>query len=572
MKYFSSSSNKLNKRIYLPLFNTYVKTWILCICFGVIGFALPMFYGLVKGYPVPHVQDELSYTVAADTYASGRLTNPTPVHFEHFEAPHILMEPNYISKYPPMQGLFMATGQILFGHKIFGVWLSCGLMASALFWMLLAWTRPKWAITGTVLMILFIGINSYWAQSYWGGMVAAAGGALFFGGFRRLFDKLTINSTVLMTIGGFILVNSRPFEGTLTMLPPLMVLLVWLLRDKANQTSKKLSLLVFPGAIITVIGFSAMFYQYYQVTGNAFTLPYSVHHKQYYPTPLFIFQSINQSATKGNERIRKVYDNYKSPPILENFLKIEGLPYSLYLSPIYGFIYLIIALPLFFLSPCLAILLYCSLPIIIKRNKWLLLIIVTIIFTFACMSLGIWWDQYHYCASLTSCFFLLIAEGFRLFYLMSKRGRERQLVFITLIVLTIVSFIYIQYIQLYSYEQFYRKDDSLKEKTLIFESLSLNKSVEIKITDRATFFRHELEEIIKILPDRYMAVVSYDINYDLHDEIVYNKADIENAKLIWAHDLSDEKNASLFEYYNNRKILMIRVSDSKVEIKPFSLR
>ena len=203
-----------------------------------------------------------------------------------------------------MQGIFMAVGQVLFGHQIFGVWLSCGFMAAALFWMLSAWTRPKWAMCGTVLMILFVGINSYWAQSFWGGMAAAGGGALFFGGFRRLFKKLSVGSTVLMTIGGIILINARPFEGTLTMLPPMMFLLGWLLQNKTNQTSRKFTQVIFPGMMVAAIGLSAMFYQYYRVTGNAFTLPYSVHHKQYYPTPLFIFQPINESATKGNERIR----------------------------------------------------------------------------------------------------------------------------------------------------------------------------------------------------------------------------------------------------------------------------
>ncbi len=537
---------------------------LLVLSFGIVGFVAPMIYGFINGFPVPHAHDELAYTVAADTYASGRVTNPTPAYFEHFETPHVLMEPSYISKYPPMQGLLMAAGQVLFGRQIFGVWLSCGIMAAALFWMLSAWTKPQWAVFGTVLMILFIGINSYWAQSYWGGMAAASGGALFFGGFRRLFKKLAVGSTILMTLGGVILVNSRPFEGTLTMLPCLLVLLAWLLRDKKNSPAKKLSQVILPGIIIAAIALSAMGYQYYRVTGSAFTMPYSVHHSQYYPTPLFIFESVNKSATRGNARIRKIYDRYTSPTVLLSYFDVKGLPDPIYLNFVYGMIYLITAIPSFFLSPILAIFLCGSLIPIIRRSKWLLLIAATVIFTFACMTLGIWWDQYHYAASLSSCFFLLMVEGFRQFHDSSQKGAQRHIVLIMLFGLAAGSFVYMQ---IFLSQPPVMKDDFSIERTMISEHLSSGEPISIEIPGRATFFKSEFEDIIEKLPNRYIAIVTYDANFNFHDEIIYNKADIANAKLIWAHDLGDEKNESLLEYYNNRNILMIKISDSQIEIK-----
>jgi hypothetical protein len=396
-------------------------------------------------------------------------------------------------------------------------------------------------------------------------MIAATGGALFFGGLRRLFRKLSVSSTVWMTVGGVILLNSRPFEGTLTMLPMLTVLLAWLLRDTTNRFSNKFSKVILPGLLVAVIGLSAMGYQYYRVTGNAFTMPYSVHHEQYYPTPLFIFQPINKSAIKGNARIRRIYDTYTSPPILGNLLKIEGLPDSLYLSPFYGIVYLVTALPLFFFSPMLTILLFAVLPLLIWRSRWLLLITVTIVFTFACMCLGIWWDQYHYAAPLTSCFFLLITEGFRQFYVVSKKGTKRRFVFFTLLGLTIGSFIFIQ---MFSYEQPQMNEDFSNQKTMISEHLVANEPLQVKIPTRATFFKVEFEDVIEKLPNKYIAIVTYNSGYDFHDEIVYNKADIENSKLIWAHNLGSEKNKLLIDYYNDRKVVWIKLLDSQVQINP----
>ena len=137
----------------------------------VVGFsALLLRLALLPLCPIPlqFGLDGPSFLLAADTFAHGRLTNPTPAMWTHFEGMHITMQPTYMSMYFPGYGLVMAAGKVLFGHPWYGVLISCALMCASICWMLQAWLPPTWALLGGVLAILRLGLFSYWINSYAG--------------------------------------------------------------------------------------------------------------------------------------------------------------------------------------------------------------------------------------------------------------------------------------------------------------------------------------------------------------------------------------------------------------------
>ncbi|QDU85565.1 hypothetical protein Pla163_26970 [Planctomycetes bacterium Pla163] len=261
--------------------------------------------------PEAAVHDEFSYLLAADTFAHGRLTNPTPPSPAHFETFHVIVEPTYASKYPPAQGLVLALGQVLFGHPVAGLWISAALFAAALWWALRARLSSGWSLVWSVLAIARFASSGYWAQSFWGGLVAATGGALALGGALRLARAVRPVDALALGVGSGVLALSRPFEGfALCAALHLFVAVRWW-RDRSARPSVRVALRsVAPWAValVVAVGFLARYNA--AVTGDPLALPYQVHEDRYAAAPNFIVQSALERPTYEHPELERLWTGW----------------------------------------------------------------------------------------------------------------------------------------------------------------------------------------------------------------------------------------------------------------------
>jgi hypothetical protein len=236
--------------------------------------------------PVPCFHDEFSYLLAGDTFAHGRLANPPHPMWVFFETYHVLQHPTYASMYPPGQGGMLAFGQVL-GNPWIGVLLSIAAMGAAVTWAMQAWLPPGWALLGGILLVLRIGLISYWMNSYWGGAVAATGGALVIGALPRIRKRLRMGDAVLMALGAALLGNSRPFEGLIFCAPVAAALIAWLFSKQGPAAAVALRRMILPiaGVLIATLGFMA--YYNWRVTGSALLFPEALDLKVYTNLPMF---------------------------------------------------------------------------------------------------------------------------------------------------------------------------------------------------------------------------------------------------------------------------------------------
>lgn len=472
--------------------------------------------------PVPCFHDEFSYLLAGDTFAHGRLANPPHPMWLFLETFHVLQHPTYASMYPPAQGGVLAFGQVL-GNPWIGVLLSVAAMGAAVTWAMQAWLPPRWALLGGILLVLRIGLISYWMNSYWGGAVAATGGALVIGALPRIRKRLRLGDAVLMALGAALLGNSRPLEGLIFCVPVAAAVIAWLFSKQGPAAAVALPRVILPIAVVLIATLGFMAYYNWRVTGSALLFPEALDLKVYTNLPVFLWQAWKPPLRYNNAQFEYFY----------NVFKYTEYPHTLVRSLVWKSHMLWV----FFLGSALTIP-WVAFPWVLKDRRMRLLVVQCVVSGLGLLAVSFFFP--HYAAALTATLFILLAQAMRHLRLWKVRRRPLGLALCRLVVLLTVA------------------------RVPYFAAYQLKNPECPWSRERAGLARQ-----LEATPGKHLVLVRYGPQHNVALEWVYNGADLNEAKTVWARDIPGQDLEPLLDYYRDRKVWILEADVLPAHLRPY---
>jgi hypothetical protein len=416
--------------------------------------------------------------------------------------PQELMRPTRMSKYPPGQGIALMIGQVMAGEPIVGVWLSTAAACAAIYWMLLVFVRLPWAMLGGITAAVSPALLD-WSQNYWGGSVAVRGGALLVGAWGRLMIQKSVWAWLWLGIGLLILANSRPYEG-LVLCVPLLAELV--LRRHFRSA--------WPCGVVLLLGGAWMGYYNFRITGHALRMPFAEYSAQYDVYPKFWFQAVRPMPMYRNPSQQWVHTRFEKG----SYQQLRTVPGFVRISFQRAWIWISGSLkPAVLLLPvAMSILLWRDL-----RIRWLLI-------TGAIFLIGLWAESFvlpHYTAPALPVLLLLCIAGWSK---LRSRGATG------LLLARVVGI-------------------GLLAGTGM--SAAQGVSADSQIIDQQTLAS-------KLGGGLHLIFVKYEPGYRFSNEFVYNPADLDQSRVIWAHYFGPAADAPVTAHFSNRQVWLLDAGDS----------
>lgn len=495
--------------------------------------------------PQPFVQDDFSFLLAADTFASGRLTNPTPAMWTHFESFHITMKPTYMSMYFPAQGLILAAGKVLFGHPWIAILGVTALMCAAICWMLQAWLPPTWALLGGILAVLHLGLFSYWINTYTGaGSTTALAGALVLGAFPRMIKRARMRDSLLLAAGIILLALCRPYEGLLLCLPVTLVVGHWVLFGKGRPAPSVMLRLAAVPLVLVIAAVSSMLYYDYRVNGNPLTLPYSINRATYAMAPYWIWESPRPEPVYRHAAMRDFYEHVEMSAV-----KKAHAPHGFWRMSIIKAIQVIRFFAGAALLPSLIML-----PWLFRDRRMRFCVV-------CCMvgALGISLQIFmliHYVSAFTAVFYLIGLQTMRHLRVWRPNGMPvgRQIVRVMVVICVAMVILRTQ-----------------------AETLHLSLATGYRTAWNSSWYgpshlgdpRAQVEGSLEKLGGKQLALVRYSFDHPSETEWVYNAAEIDSSKVVWAREMDAASNQEIIRYYSDRKVWLVQPDLPTPSVLPY---
>jgi len=269
-------------------------------------------------------------------------------------------------------------------------------------------------------------------------------------------------------------------------------------------------------------------------------MPYQLQRSTYATAPLFLFQKPKPALQYNHIVMRDFYLNWEQA-LYEKTMTPKGALIRTLGKPL--------SLWMFYFGPVLTLPLL-MLPWVLRdrRLRWLMLVA-------AVGSLGLLlpaWFNSHYAAPFTGLLYAVMLQGLRHLRWCRWRGQRTGLMLARAVPLICVLMIPVR---------------------LFARPLHINMQTSWRMTwSHATPGLHDrakLLEQLEALPGQHLVIVRYKPDHDYHTEWVYNEANIDAAKVVWAREMDLQHNRELMNYFKGRVIWLLEADELPPRLSPY---
>jgi hypothetical protein len=385
-----------------------------------------------------------------------------------------------------------------------------------------------------------LGLFSYWMNTDTGGAVAAAAGALVIGSLPRILKEFRARHFFCMAVGMAVLANSRPYEGLLVCIPACAAIgwSIWKRRLKPSMLATRVT----PAAVLLIATLSFMGYYNHRLYGSPFTPAYKVNRDTYAVAPHFLWQSAKPEPVY---RHRVLWNFYAGPdPLAEmswyreqkgsivGFLNVAG-------KKILGWAVFYIN---FGLSPLLI-----AIPWAVRDRRTRMVVAITMFYVTG-LAVETWFIP-HYAAAATVLLYILLMQCMRHLRLWGCPGlflvRATPVLCVALAAFRVGA----QPLHLVLPDDVYASQSWYGAGSIGME-------------------RARVASELERSPGRQLAIVRYVPNH-MYPEWVYNVADIDGSKVVWAREMDAANNRTLLEYYKDRTVWLVEPDKNPPKVSPY---
>jgi hypothetical protein len=350
--------------------------------------------------------------------------------------------------------------------------------------------------------------------------------------------------------------------------------------------------------LVCTVGFIG--YYNSRVTGSPTVFPHFIEQKMYFTTPVFLWEHEKPPRNYANPQFDDFYHNYMPNLYQTGWDQAMG-----------QFWWKATEFWQFFLGPALSIP-FLALPWLLGDRTIRILLLQV-----ALSAIGLWvvvFYHAHYAAPLAATLYLLLMLGLRRMWGWKLGGRAigvglTRLVVLFSLLIGPVYFVHTFMFKAYPLFDWFQRHYGLVLAFTVFTLLILRLwflrtvqpltrprllcSCEILllvlillqvcaiernlnpddfpiVDDLKEPFRKPAEQLLAAMPGQHLVLVRYSKNHNSGEEYVYNNADIDHAKTVWAREIPEIDLDPLLRYFRDRDVWLFEPDVDNESVSPYS--